>query len=360
MRQRFALTVFAAWTVLGLLSVAQTALFLSQRGVPVPWGGLLSERMLDWYTCAVFTPAFFWLARRYPFDATHWRRALPVTLAVSVSCVVLKYALLVPLERHLFDESNASLAQALARNFFIELMIFWAVIGIIHAYVVSRRLREREQLAAELRARLSEARLEALQGQLRPHFLFNTLNGISTLIHTDPEAADRTVVQLGELLRASLERSGAQEIPLSEELALLERYLDIMQTRFHDRLRVELAIDPEARDALVPHFILQPLVENALEHGIARRAGAGRIRVTARVESGGGSAGSLRLAVADDGPGAQTVDEGVGLANTRLRLQQLYGHQHRLWFAQGPLGGIEVTIVLPLRTAPSALVVSPG
>jgi sensor histidine kinase YesM len=247
-------------------------------------------------------------------------------------------------------------------------MIFWAVIGIVHAYVVTRRLRERERLAAELRVRLSEARLEALQGQLRPHFLFNTLNGISTLIHADPEAADRTVVQLGELLRASLERSGSHEIPLAEELALLERYLAIMQTRFHDRLRVELSIDPDARDALVPHFILQPLVENALEHGIARRAGAGRIRVTARTEPRGGSGGLLCLAVADDGPGAHrdeahgtpAVDEGVGLANTRLRLQQLYGYRHRLALAQGPLGGMEVTIELPLRTAPSRLVGSPA
>src|SRR3712207_6559315 len=122
MRQRFALTVVAAWTVLGLLSVAQTALFLTQRGIPVPWGPLLAERMLDWYTCAIFTPAFFWTARRYPFDGAHWRRALPVTLIVSVACVVLKYALFVPLQRYLLGESDASLGRALARNFFIELM----------------------------------------------------------------------------------------------------------------------------------------------------------------------------------------------------------------------------------------------
>ena len=352
MSRRFALAAFGAWTTLGLLSVAQTALFLTERGTPFPWGGLVAQRMLDWYTCAIFTPAFFWLARRYPLDATHWRRSVPVTLVVSAVCVVLKYVIFVPIMRSVLGQENATLARALSAQFFIELMIFWAVIGIVHAFVMTRRLHEREQLAAELRTRLADARLEALQGQLRPHFLFNTLNGISTLIHTDPDAADRTVVQLGELLRASLERSGVQEIPLTEELSLLERYLAIMQTRFQDRLRVELAIDAGARSALVPHFILQPLVENALEHGIARRAGAGIVRVTAHADP---TTESLHLAVADDGPGngASPGGDGVGLANTRLRLQQLYGSRQQLTMNRGPLGGVEVAIELPLRTAPA-------
>jgi two-component system, LytTR family, sensor kinase len=356
MRQRFALTVFGAWTTLGFLSIAQTALFLADRGMAVPWRALVPERLLDWYTCAIFTPVFFWLARRYPFDGTRWRSALPITLLVSVTCVVLKYMLFVPLERYLLGDTQASLAGALASNFFIELMIFWAVIGIVHAYEVSRCLQERDRLAAELRTRLTEARLEALQGQLRPHFLFNTLNGISTLVHTDPDAADRTVVQLAELLRASLEHSGTQEIPLSEELTLLERYLGIMQMRFHDRLHVEMSIDAEARDALVPHFILQPLVENALEHGIARRAGAGRVRITARAEP---DAKSLHLAIADDGAGPRparaelpaAVNEGIGLANTRLRLKQLYGSEQQLILERGQLGGMEVKILIPFRLA---------
>jgi len=352
MPRRFAWTVLVAWTVLGLLSVAQTALFMTQRGTPVPWGSLVPRLMLDWYTCAIFTPAFLWLARRYPLDAAHWRRAVPVTLAVSIVCVVLKYALFVPLQRIAFGTRNMTLGQAftsaLAANFFIELMIFWAVIGAVHAYLVTRRLQEREQLAAELRTRLTEARLEALQGQLRPHFLFNTLNGISTLIHTDPQAADRMVVQLGELLRASLDHSGAQEIRLDDELALLEQYLAIMQARFHDRLQVELNVDPGARHAFVPHFILQPLVENAIEHGIARRAGAGRIRITAGADR---ARRSLRLTVEDDGPGApDETEEGIGLTNTRLRLQQLYGSDQSLLMTRGSLDGVEVNMVLPLRT----------
>jgi two-component system, LytTR family, sensor kinase len=349
------LALFGIWTALALLSVLQTALFISHRGDAVSWGRLLSSRLLDWYSCALFTPAFFWLARRYPIDRTHWTRALPVQLAASILAVILKYALLVGILRSLLRQSNASLVGALSSNFFIELMIFWAVIGLVHAIVFYRRWQEREQLATELRARLMEAQLEVLKGQLRPHFLFNTLNSVSTLVHSDPHAADRMVVQLGDLLRASLEHSGTHEIPLAEEMLLLDRYLGIMRVRFRDRLRVELAIAPEVRSALVPHFILQPLVENALEHGIARRAGAGLLMIAARAEGT-----SLHLTVGDDGPGMDTSvrsangsapDEGVGLGNTRLRLRQLYGDAQCLTIGRMAAGGTLVSMTLPLRYA---------
>ena len=181
--------------------------------------------MLDWYTCAVFTPLFFWTATHFPVDRRHWRANLLVQLVASSIAVVIKYAFLVQVWRFMRGDANATLARALASNFIIESMIFWAVIAIIHGILFYRRWQEREQLAAELRVRLSEAQLEVLRGQLRPHFLFNTLNSISTLIHSDPASADRMVVQLADLLRASLETSGTHEIPLAEELALLERQL---------------------------------------------------------------------------------------------------------------------------------------
>jgi two-component system, LytTR family, sensor kinase len=366
MRKSFplVLALFGIWTALALLSVLQTALFVAHRGNPIAWDQLVPSRLLDWYSCALFTPAFFWLARRYPIDRAHWTRALPVHLGASIASVILKYALLVAILRTLLGQSSVSLLGALSSNFFIELMIFWAVIGIVHAILFYRRSQEREQLATELRARLSEAQLEVLKGQLRPHFLFNTLNSVSTLVHSDPDAADRMVVQLGDLLRASLEHSGAHEIPLAEELALLERYLGIMRVRFHDRLRVELAIAPEAYSALVPHFILQPLVENALEHGIARRAGAGLLLIAARPDGR-----SLQLTVGDDGPGIDASScsatggvpgEGVGLGNTRLRLRQLYGDAHGLTIGQMPSGGTLVTMVLPLHYAAVGSAASPA
>jgi len=202
-----------------------------------------------------------------------------------------------------------------------------------------------------LRGRLTEAQLDVLKAQLRPHFLFNTLNSISTLIHTDPDSADHMVVQLADLLRASLESSGKHEITLAEEVRLLERYLDIMRVRHQDRLSVAITVSPRASRALVPHFILQPLVENAIEHGIARRAGAGSIVVEATDVDG-----RLDIRVADDGCGLQprlndsrAPDEGIGLGNTRLRLAQLYGDAQSLMLKHADSGGTVVTITIPLR-----------
>jgi len=344
------IAIFGVWTTLGLLSCAQGALYLGQSGQHLT-RGLFAARMLDWYTCAVFTPLFFWTATHYPVDRRHWRANLLVQLVASSIAVVIKYAFLVQVWRFMRGDANATLARALASNFIIESMIFWAVIAIIHGILFYRRWQEREQLAAELRVRLSEAQLEVLRGQLRPHFLFNTLNSISTLIHSDPASADRMVVQLADLLRASLETSGTHEIPLAEELALLERYLDIMRVRHEDRLSVAIRVTPRARAALVPHFVLQPLVENAIEHGIARRAGAGRIVIEA-IDAGE----TLHLRVGDDGCGLErpangglAPDEGVGLGNTRLRLRQLYGDAHAFAICRGDNGGTVVTITIPLR-----------
>lgn len=307
--------------------------------------------MIDWYTCGVFTPFFFWMAERFPVDRRRWRTNIFVQLAGSSMAVVLKYAFLVQLSHVLNFDRRMTLTRALASNFIIESMIFWAVIAIVHGVLYYRRWQEREQLAAELRGRLSEAQLEVLRGQLRPHFLFNTLNSISTLIHTDPTSADRMVVQLADLLRASLETSGTHEIPLAEELALLERYLDIMRVRHADRLSVSIRVSARARHALVPHFILQPLVENAIEHGIARRAGAGRIVIDASDADD-----RLELRVGDDGCGidppmfgSPVLEEGVGLGNTRMRLRQLYGPAHSFVINCGDNGGTTVAISIPLR-----------
>lgn len=354
-RASSALAIFAVWTTLGLLSCAQATLFFSQVGQHMTRGDF-AARMLDWYTCGVFTPFFFWMAERFPIDRRHWRTNILLHLAGSSIAVVMKYAFLVQISPLLLRAPRrVTLSGALAGNFIIESMIFWAVIAIVHGILFYRRWQEREQLAAELRGRLSEAQLDVLRGQLRPHFLFNTLNSISTLVHSDAASADRMVVQLADLLRASLETSGKHEIPLAEELALLERYLDIMRVRHADRLSVAIRVSPRARGALVPHFILQPLVENAIEHGIARRAGAGRIVIDAADVDG-----TLQLRVGDDGCGLEPAttggfapDEGVGLGNTRLRLRQLYGEAHSFAIQCGENGGALVAITIPLRRGPT-------
>lgn len=342
---------FLVWTVLGLLSASQSALILHSLGQPVPWRLVLTDRLIDWYSCAIFTPLFFLLARRFPLGRGQWRRYLPLHLAAAAVASVAKFGLQHQLGALLIPERQRDFSLLLTRSFITENMAFWCVIAAVHALEYYERFQERELQAARLRARLSEAELEALAGQLHPHFLFNTLQGISTLIHRDPEAADEMLVHLSDLLRKTLARARAYEVTLAEELGLLEDYLAILAVRFRDRLAIQLEIPEVLRSALVPPLLLQPLVENAIEHGIARRAGAGCIVIQSELV-----ADRLRLSVVDDGPGlakaGQAPVEGVGLGTTRRRLAELYGAAHSLTLDEQPVGGLRVEVSLPFHTEP--------
>ena len=344
------LLIFGAWTFLAVFSVAQNVVYFTQVEKPIPWRGMLTARFADWYTCALFTPLFFWLCRRYPIDRRTWRTALPLTLAVTSVCVVLKYALLAPIVRALGLGDDATFGALVSRSFASESMAFWAVIGIIHALEFNRRYREREIAAADLRTRLSEAQLEALRSQIHPHFLFNTLHSISTLMHRDVEAADSMLTRLSDLLRLTLKHRGENEISLRDELSLADNYLAIMSIRFGDRLTVVRTIDPGVLDALVPQFLLQPLLENALQHGVATTSGPAKIEVLANVVDH-----RLRLAVMDNGRGAPTAARGerhgMGLSNTRLRLEQLYGRDQSLVLERLADRGTRTTVEMPLRRA---------
>jgi two-component sensor histidine kinase len=225
--------------------------------------------------------------------------------------------------------------------------VYWIVVSIVHALSYYRRSQERERKAIELENRLTQARLEVLRMQLHPHFLFNTLHAISTLVHKDPKAADEMITNLSELLRATLDSSDQQEIPLRQELDLLDRYLEIQQVRFGQRLQIEKQIDTSALDAVVPTLILQPLVENAIKHGIEPRPGPGRILIRAQKNDR-----ALHLSIRDNGNGLQPAPnkpEGIGLANTRARLQELYGSQARLLLNSGSDGGCSVELEMPYR-----------
>ncbi len=339
---------FLVWTGLAVLSIIQAAMAFSERGQPVRWGFLIPSRLIDWYTCAIFTPVLLWLVRRFPLDAAQAVRRVPIYVVVTAACVVAKYALLTTIISFAAP-GEMTLAGALAQNFMFELMIFWAAVGVLHAWDLRTRLAEREQTALELRARLSEAQLQVLRGQLRPHFLFNALNGVASLIHTAPETADFIVVQLADLLRASLDHDGTREIPLDEELALLDKYLAIMRARFGDRVAIAKRIDPGAARALVPEFLLQPLVENAFEHGVGQRSGPGTITIGAQRADDG----RLRIEITDDGPGltSAATAEGVGLGHSRRRLAQLYGEAQSLALLTLPGGGAMAAVELPFRTA---------
>jgi two-component system LytT family sensor kinase len=347
------LIVFGIWTFLAAFSSSQTAVYLLQRGRPFDWGDMLTSRFADWYTCALFTPLFFWMARRYPIDKKSWRVTLPLFLVVTSICVVVKYAVLIPIEHYFGVFTGATFTGELTRNFATETMAFWAVIGIVHAIEFNRRYREREVAAADLRARLSEAQLEALRSQIHPHFLFNTLPSISTLMHRDVNAADTMLTRLSDLLRLTMQHRGQNEITLRDELALVGEYIEIMRVRFGDRLTVNHAIRPDALEALVPQFILQPLLENAFDHGIARTSGPGTIDIAAMTIDG-----KLEISITDNGlhtkGGERTKKHGIGLANTRRRLEQLYGPAQAISLEKLPERGTRVVIGIPLHTSRQA------
>jgi two-component system, LytTR family, sensor kinase len=232
------------------------------------------------------------------------------------------------------------------------LMTYAAIVGMSYALAFNRESQGRAIKAVQLETRLVEARLQTLQAELHPHFLFNTLHAISTLIHSKPDAADRMISRLSDLLRLTFDRSGAAGVSFQEELEFLQKYLEIEQTRFQDRLSVRFDIAPDALDAEVPRLILQPLVENAIKHGVSPRSGPGLVQIAAQRQGD-----ALWLEVRDDGVGLTTaarsrLNAGVGLSNTRDRLECLYGARHRLDFSEGA-NGLAVRIEIPFHSAPS-------
>jgi LytS/YehU family sensor histidine kinase len=281
---------------------------------------------------------------------------IPAHIAAISLIVVAKYAALGQVRSWLRPEWREwDLDTMLAGNFISEWVAFGCVVAVVHALEFYQRYREREVQALRLQTQLAQARLESLTAQLHPHFLFNTLHGISTLMHRDVDAADLMLTRLSDLLRRALRNSDRHEVPLAEELDTLEQYLAIMRVRFEDRLTVTRRIAPNAAQALVPHFLLQPLAENALQHGIARRAGAGHVEIV--VDRIGDE---LHIAVSDDGAGMRGASvapvEGIGLSNTRRRLEELYGPAATLALEEptGAGAGFRVRLVLPFRPSPAS------
>ena len=345
----------ATYLVLLGLSVLQVAVSSAAMEVPFDLSGFLVARGLETVLAlALYLPLLAVVRRAADLGRVGMARhlAVAITALAPAALVVAASPLLFPHVGIPIHFKGSVVAKWVS-----ELLVTGLALALAVAVDVHRRYRAREAQALQLEARLAEARLQALASQLQPHFLFNTLNAISVILHRDPKAADAMLVGLADLLRATLRERGAHEIPLREELALLGSYLEIMRHRYGPRLTTEVIVAPDAGELLVPPFVLQPLVENALEHGIGRRAGPGTVRVRAA------RAGDrLRLEVADDGAGLALVREddagsgggreGIGLSTTRRRLEQLYGVAQRLVLEEGVEGrGARVVVELPARPA---------
>jgi signal transduction histidine kinase len=333
------------WTLLAVMSASQVVADRLYEGRTTEWERVFTRTLADWYTCAVFTPAIFWLVRRIPPSTSRLGRTLLVYPAAAASFILLKSTLFAGVARVLSPGGAPPWSRMVAGNVFALTLTFAGITVIVVALEHQRRAREKELRASRLEARLAEVQVQALRAQLNPHFLFNALNALSALIHSDPAAADRMVVRLGELLRGALDAGDAPEVPLRDEIRLVERYLDVMKVRLGERLQVTVDIAAGVLDAHVPNLLLQPLVENAVLHGIGGHPDAGRLRIAARREGEW-----LVLEVQDDGPGiAPDAAERVGLGNTRLRLRQLYDERHRISLECPEGGGTRVVIAIPYR-----------
>ena len=324
----------------------------------IPFWRLAAVAMPFWYWWLALTPLVVWVSRRLPLErkrlpsrvATHM--GLAIALAV---CHSVLHASTVILVQSWMGASviAGGLAAFLSITFFEMSMNFLAyslIVGITHALALYRTLREREVVAADLAERLTRAKLDVLRMQLNPHFLFNAMNAVSSLVRQKKnQQAIRVIAGLSDLLRYVLEGSREQEVPLRDELSFVEQYLEIEQVRFGSRLRVRIDRPDDALDSFVPSLVLQPLVENAIRHGISKHAGSGTITISVRSDGG-----VLDLSVRDDGPGydREHPPEGVGIGNTKARLERLYGSDQSFRLTNCIGGGVSATIRIPYHTQP--------
>jgi len=357
------LLVLGFWTLIAVLTSANSLIEPRARGPwqPVVPGAPVLIAFANSYLWALLTLPILRLAGRYTMERSGWPSrimfvVLGLVLAIGVDMVTsylrsqLFYAP-APLSPEL--EAVARLRRLWFMNEFIVYVAVLAA-GFARNYFLRYRVRREETVnlkaqAAQLAAQLADARLAALRTQLNPHFLFNTLHAVSALVERDPRGVRRMVARLSELLRTTLDEADEPEVPLQRELAFIERYLEVMQIRFQGHLQVQMHIAPDVREALVPNLILQPLVENAVKHGVSKLVGAGHIEIRAQR-----AAERVLLSVRDNGPGLASgrppATEGVGLRNTRLRLMQLYGPDQHLALRPGADGGLVAEVSLPYHT----------
>lgn len=362
-----AVIAFAVWTGFGLVESAKAYVANQMSGAPRAWWFVLVQNMPWWYTWLLLTPIIIWLAKRAEFGSRTWKRSLLIHTVGSVVISLLHLAI----EGTIFFNTRpagmpgapATATEQILQFFhgylMTNLLTYWGVVGAYVAWIYNHRWRDSALQAAQLDAQraqlelgLAQSRLHALRMELNPHFLFNSLNAISGLVRKqDNASAVEMIARLGGLLRTTLDQELAPAISVAEEVALLEQYLDIERVRFGRRLTVQVDVALDAADAMVPTFLLQPLVENAIKHGIGMRLGDARIDVCIWLDDD-----RLRIEVRDSGVGfAENTatagrPEGTGLANTRARLVAMFGHAATVELGNVSAGGASVQLSMPFRT----------
>ncbi|HEX9985818.1 MAG TPA: histidine kinase [Thermoanaerobaculia bacterium] len=306
-----------------------------------PLGEALAINFTYYWLWGLSVPAVIWVARRFRFERDTWPLSTVVHLLWGVILTLVQITIAESILMFTVPRSSPKpVWMAIKDNFHSSFPTYCVIVFAYYAFDYYRKYRDRELL-------LSRAQLESLKMQLNPHFLFNSLNTISSLMYRDVDAADAMMTRLSELLRLTLDKQGTHEVTLKEEMDVLERYLDIERIRFEERLHVSIDLEPATLEARIPNFSLQPLVENAIKHGIAPRPEGGSLEISARRLDG-----MLEIRLHDDGPGLCPLPrrEGIGVANTRARLATLYGDAHRFEMCNAPEGGLLVTLAVPWRT----------
>ncbi|TWI11993.1 histidine kinase/DNA gyrase B/HSP90-like ATPase [Lysobacter ruishenii] len=350
---RRGMIILAAWALVAMLFAGQAWFAAQVRGEPLAWTRVSAIWFVWAAVWAALTPIALRLEARYPLQRPRLLGSLAVHGVASAACALVNlalFALAAPVIGATQVEPTwlGTFSRLLGTTLLLNLPVYWLIVAAAHGERLVRAAREKDRRQLRLEAQLADARLQTLRTQLQPHFLFNALNTIAVLMREDVDSAERILLQLSALLRRSLDSSEAHEVTLGDEIAFLESYLEIEQARFAGRLSYRIFVPDHVLEARVPNLILQPLVENALRHGLATRAGPGHVEIKAQRQGD-----SLLLRVADDGRGLPpATTERVGLANTRARLRLLYADRQRFDVRNSDDGGVVAEIELPWRTAP--------
>jgi two-component sensor histidine kinase len=351
------LAIGGVWTLFAVFFTSQGFLQYQVMKVPVTFWQVFSWQIFSGYLWFALTPLILWLGYKFPLESGKLLQNIPLHLVFSLLLSVFQQSIDAFVLPQLgyppgmnFPDYFTAYKFFLGVNLHLSVGIYWAILAISLAVNYYRKYREREITASQLEARLAQTRLQVLKFQLQPHFLFNTLNTISELIYKDQESAEQMITNLSDLLRLSLEKLEVQEVSLQQELDFLKKYVEIEQMRFHDRLTIEMDVAPDTLDAKVPNMILQPLVENAIKHGIAPLSQGGTVKIVSERENG-----NLLLSVSDNGIGLKntdisTIPEGVGLKNTKSRLKHLYGIKHKFEISPQEKGGVRLNLTIPFES----------